>query len=144
RWISVRDSGAWRRSRSPTRAQAFPRRRGPSSSRPSSRPRSEAWDWGWPSAIGSSTSTGAPSRSRASRDAGRGCPACCPSRGRMASMADGRILIADDEDGLRWVLEKGFRGAGYQVTAVKDGSAALAEAVSQSFDLILLDVKMPG
>ena len=28
-------------------------------------------------------------------------------------MADGRILIADDEDGLRWVLEKGFRGAGY-------------------------------
>ena len=59
-------------------------------------------------------------------------------------MADGRILIADDEDGLRWVLEKGFRGAGYQVTAVKDGTAALAEAQSQPFDLILLDVRMPG
>jgi len=29
-------------------------------------------------------------------------------------MPDGRILIADDEDSLRWVLEKGFRGAGYQ------------------------------
>ena len=29
----------------------------------------------------------------------------------------GRILIADDEDSLRWVLEKGFRGAGYEVTA---------------------------
>ena len=39
-------------------------------------------------------------------------------------MRDGRILIADDEDSLRWVLEKGFRGAGYQVTAVKDGTAA--------------------
>jgi two-component system nitrogen regulation response regulator GlnG len=59
-------------------------------------------------------------------------------------MADGRILIADDEDGLRWVLEKGFRGAGYQVTAVKDGTSALREAEAQPFDLILLDIRMPG
>src|SRR6266496_3985642 len=58
----------------------------------------------------------------------------------MAGMADGRILIADDEDGLRWVLEKGFRGAGYQVTAVKDGTTALREAEEQPFDLILLDI----
>jgi len=62
----------------------------------------------------------------------------------MATMADGRILIADDEDGLRWVLEKGFRGAGYQVTAVKDGTAALRESEAQPFDLILLDIRMPG
>src|SRR5438445_329947 len=60
------------------------------------------------------------------------------------NMADGRILIADDEDGLRWVLEKGFRGAGYQVTAVKDGTTALREAEAQPFDLILLDIRMPG
>jgi two-component system nitrogen regulation response regulator GlnG len=59
-------------------------------------------------------------------------------------MAAGRILIADDEDGLRWVLEKGFRGAGYQVTAVKDGTAALRELDGQPFDLALLDVRMPG
>jgi two-component system nitrogen regulation response regulator GlnG len=59
-------------------------------------------------------------------------------------MADERILIAEDEDGLRWVLEKGFRGAGYQVTAVKDGAAALREAEAQSFDMILLDIRMPG
>ena len=32
----------------------------------------------------------------------------------MATMADGRILIADDEDGLRWVLEKGLRQAGHE------------------------------
>ena len=62
----------------------------------------------------------------------------------MATMAEGRILIADDEDGLRWVLEKGFRGAGYQVTAVKDGTSALREAEAQPFDLILLDIRMPG
>jgi len=59
-------------------------------------------------------------------------------------MPDGRILIADDEDSLRWVLEKGFRGAGYQVTAVKDGTAALGEIEAQPFDLVLLDVRMPG
>ena len=59
-------------------------------------------------------------------------------------MADGRVLIADDEDGLRWVLEKGLRGAGYQVTAVRDGTAALAESETQPYDLILLDVRMPG
>ena len=62
----------------------------------------------------------------------------------MATMADGRILIADDEDGLRWVLEKGFRGAGYQVVGVKDGTAALRESEAQPFDLILLDIRMPG
>ena len=59
-------------------------------------------------------------------------------------MTDGRILIADDEDSLRWVLEKGFRGAGYQVTAVKDGTAAFAQIETGPFDLILLDVRMPG
>ena len=58
--------------------------------------------------------------------------------------ADGRILIADDEDSLRWVLEKGFRSAGYQVTAVKDGTAALREVEAGPFDLILLDIRMPG
>ena len=58
--------------------------------------------------------------------------------------ADGRVLVADDEDGLRWVLEKGFRGAGYQVTAVADGEVALREAQAQAFDLVLLDVRMPG
>src|SRR5262245_61627353 len=59
-------------------------------------------------------------------------------------MAEGRLLIADDEDSLRWVLEKGFRGAGYQVTAVRDGTTALAQVESQPFDLVLIDVRMPG
>jgi two-component system nitrogen regulation response regulator GlnG len=59
-------------------------------------------------------------------------------------MPDGRILIADDEDGLRWVLEKGLTQAGYCVAAVKDGTAALSLAGSEPFDLIFLDVRMPG
>src|ERR671930_713579 len=55
-----------------------------------------------------------------------------------------RILIADDEDSLRWVLEKGLRQAGYEVTSVKNGPGALQAFEAEPFDLVFLDVKMPG
>jgi len=55
-----------------------------------------------------------------------------------------RVLIADDEDGLRWVLEKGLRQAGYEVTAVRDGDTALRAFAEAPFDLVFLDVRMPG
>jgi two-component system nitrogen regulation response regulator GlnG len=55
-----------------------------------------------------------------------------------------RILIADDEDSLRWVLEKGLRQAGYDVTAVRDGDSALRAFAESPFDLVFLDVRMPG
>ena len=54
------------------------------------------------------------------------------------------ILIADDEDSLRWVLEKGLRQARYEVTSVKDGAAAIRAVEAQPFDLVFLDVRMPG
>jgi two-component system, NtrC family, nitrogen regulation response regulator GlnG len=57
----------------------------------------------------------------------------------------GRILIADDEDSLRWVLEKGLRQGGYEVTVAKDGPGALrAFELDEPFDLVFLDVRMPG
>jgi len=59
-------------------------------------------------------------------------------------MPEGRLLIADDEDGLRWVLEKGLKQAGYSVAAVKDGTLALQEVEAEPFDLIFLDIRMPG
>jgi two-component system nitrogen regulation response regulator GlnG len=55
-----------------------------------------------------------------------------------------RILIADDEDSLRWVLEKGLTQAGYEVTAVADGDAAVRAFETNPFDLVFLDIKMPG
>jgi two-component system, NtrC family, nitrogen regulation response regulator GlnG len=55
-----------------------------------------------------------------------------------------RVLVADDEDGLRWVLEKGLRQAGYEVTGVKDGAAAVRAVEQEPFDLVFLDVRMPG
>jgi two-component system nitrogen regulation sensor histidine kinase GlnL len=69
-----------------------------------------------------------------------------PSRASCRSPADmsARILIADDEDSLRWVLEKGLRGAGYDVTSVKDGTAATRAVEAEAFDLVFLDIRMPG
>src|SRR3989454_3588599 len=55
-----------------------------------------------------------------------------------------KILLADDEDGVRWVLEKGLREAGYEVRSVGDGEAALRHAEAEPYDLIFLDVRMPG
>jgi two-component system nitrogen regulation response regulator GlnG len=55
-----------------------------------------------------------------------------------------RILVADDEDGLRWVLERGLRQAGYEVTGVKDGEEAVRAFEAEPFDLVFMDVRMPG
>jgi two-component system nitrogen regulation response regulator GlnG len=59
-------------------------------------------------------------------------------------MSAARILIADDEDGLRWVREKGLRGAGYEVASVKDGESAVRAFKDTTFDLVFLDIRMPG
>jgi two-component system, NtrC family, nitrogen regulation response regulator GlnG len=59
-------------------------------------------------------------------------------------MTAARILIADDEDSLRWVLEKGLRQAGYEVTSAKDGESALRAFEAEPYDLVFLDVRMPG
>lgn len=55
-----------------------------------------------------------------------------------------RVLIVDDEESLRWVLDRGLRSAGYEVTAVADGEAALQAFEAEPFDLVFLDVRMPG
>ena len=55
-----------------------------------------------------------------------------------------RILIADDEDSLRWVLEKGLKQAAYDVTGVSDGDSAVRAFEAEPFDLAFLDVRMPG
>jgi len=55
-----------------------------------------------------------------------------------------RILVADDEPALRWLLERLLRQAGHAVTVVEDGPAALAAAVAERYDLAFLDIRMPG
>src|SRR3989441_5386556 len=54
-----------------------------------------------------------------------------------------RVLIADDEPGLRQSLGLLLADAGYEVAAESDGKRALERALAEPFDLILSDVRMP-
>jgi two-component system nitrogen regulation response regulator GlnG len=55
-----------------------------------------------------------------------------------------RVLIADDEPSIRFVLQEVLEGLGHQVVAVEDGDSALRELTRDSFDLAFLDIRMPG
>jgi DNA-binding response OmpR family regulator len=55
-----------------------------------------------------------------------------------------RILIAEDEERIVSFLEKGLRSAGYTTLAVATGPDALALARDDSFDLLVLDLGLPG
>ena len=55
-----------------------------------------------------------------------------------------RILVAEDEPRVAAFLEKGLRAAGFAVTVVDDGEDAYDLADSEDFDLLLLDVGLPG
>ncbi|ODA40087.1 Response regulator of zinc sigma-54-dependent two-component system [Desulfosporosinus sp. BG] len=54
-----------------------------------------------------------------------------------------RILVADDEANMRWVLERALTKAGYEVETVEDGQFALDRALAERPDLVLVDLKMP-
>lgn len=53
------------------------------------------------------------------------------------------ILVADDEPAVRQFVERALNYAGYAVTAVPDGNAALAALEKRSYDLLLTDIVMP-
>ena len=54
------------------------------------------------------------------------------------------VLIVDDEAGLCSVLASALRGAGWRVEAVESGEDCLERVARRSFDVILLDVRLPG
>jgi two-component system alkaline phosphatase synthesis response regulator PhoP len=56
----------------------------------------------------------------------------------------GRILIVDDELAIRLTVREILRRAGFSVSAVASGEEALDLVQSQSFDLALIDLVMPG
>jgi DNA-binding response OmpR family regulator len=58
-------------------------------------------------------------------------------------MSEGRILIVDDSDNIRNVLQMNFEWLGYQVTCARDGEEALRLVATQPPELIILDVMMP-
>ncbi|MBQ8459609.1 response regulator transcription factor [bacterium] len=59
------------------------------------------------------------------------------------SEAQKRILIVDDDDEIRELLEFDIASSGYFVDTAKDGLEGLNKALNNTYDLILLDVMMP-
>jgi two-component system copper resistance phosphate regulon response regulator CusR len=55
-----------------------------------------------------------------------------------------RILIAEDEDRIASFVEKGLRANGFVTTVVGDGDSALELARQGGFDLVVLDIGLPG
>jgi DNA-binding response OmpR family regulator len=55
-----------------------------------------------------------------------------------------RILIVEDEERIASFVAKGLKAEGHQSTVVADGHAGLEEAMSGLYDLVVLDIGLPG
>ncbi len=54
------------------------------------------------------------------------------------------ILVVDDEENIRILFKLGLEEEGYEVDTASSGEEALEKLKNQHFDLITLDIKMPG
>ncbi|MCX5558749.1 response regulator transcription factor [Streptomyces sp. NBC_00038] len=54
-----------------------------------------------------------------------------------------KVLVVDDEHAVRELLAETFRLAGFDVTAVASGVAALNTAYAEPPDLVVLDIRLP-
>ena len=59
-------------------------------------------------------------------------------------MSAGRILVVDDEPQIRRVMRTTLTATGYEVSDVRSGEEAVEKLGDEKFDLILLDVNLPG
>jgi DNA-binding response OmpR family regulator len=55
-----------------------------------------------------------------------------------------RILVAEDEERISSFLEKGLKANGFTTDVAADGESALIMALSDRFDLVILDLGLPG
>ncbi|MCT4780821.1 response regulator, partial [Exiguobacterium antarcticum] len=56
----------------------------------------------------------------------------------------GRLLIAEDEPGIRNLLAQLFRAQGYTTDVAVDGLETIERLKKADYDLLLMDVNMPG
>ncbi|MGL4485907.1 MAG: nitrogen regulation protein NR(I) [Yersinia sp. (in: enterobacteria)] len=59
-------------------------------------------------------------------------------------MQRGRVWIVDDDSAIRWVLERALTGAGLNCTTFDNGNQVLAALATQTPDVLLSDIRMPG
>jgi CheY-like chemotaxis protein len=55
-----------------------------------------------------------------------------------------RILVVEDQDSIRRMIEALVQARGYQVTAVSSGAKAIDVAMTDPPDIVLLDLNLPG
>ena len=55
-----------------------------------------------------------------------------------------RVLVAEDDPGLRDVIVLGLLGSGYQVDAVERGDDAIDQLTWYEYDVAIIDWRMPG
>ncbi len=61
----------------------------------------------------------------------------------MKDKRSGRILVVDDEEGVRSFLAEALEREGHDVAQAADGSAALRAARDEPFDVVITDLRMP-
>lgn len=61
-----------------------------------------------------------------------------------AEHAPARVLVVDDDPGVLSALRRAFVMEGHKVMTAEEGESALALAESQGFDLVVLDIMLPG
>lgn len=61
-------------------------------------------------------------------------------------MGEGRgtVLVVDDEEAVRRVISRKLRREGYDCVSAADGREALDKVTAEHFEVVLLDIKMPG
>lgn len=59
-------------------------------------------------------------------------------------MPQNQILIIDDEENLRYMLQLTLENEGYAVSVAEDGHEGIEKFNQQQFDFVICDVKMPG
>jgi excisionase family DNA binding protein len=67
-----------------------------------------------------------------------------PKRSLDTPKATPRVLIVEDDDGVRNLLAKALSLADYQVHVAADGSAGLERLAQYSYDLLIVDLNLPG
>jgi two-component system, OmpR family, alkaline phosphatase synthesis response regulator PhoP len=75
---------------------------------------------------------------------GRGAGASDSAAARATTAAERRILLVDDEPGLRRTLSDRLRKEGYGVDTAANGDIALELARKSHYDLIILDLNLPA
>ena len=55
-----------------------------------------------------------------------------------------KILVVDDEKGIRDLLHGMLKGMGYEAFSVEDAESALALLSKNHYDLVITDLRLPG